>query len=206
MCHWFQSFLWYLNKYKTVKIVKLTSGSFNSFIMIDGGRVVRVDAYIGTFLIKTARGALLCVLTPGLRRQFALCICTHCGCIWDANVLYLCIAGTVFVLYLYCICIAGRGWVEKLQSALTPLGTPKDARWQLSPMKGSTLLLLLYRDWILAKSFKPMTSFQTTFYSFRGFHFNRIKTFQPAISNIWRAAETHVWVTWVTNFGNQSSP
>ena len=91
--------------YKTVKIVKLTSGSFNSFIMIDGGRVVRVDAYIGTFLIKTARGALLCVLTPGLRRQFALCICTHCGCIWDANVLYLCIAGTVFVLYLYCICV-----------------------------------------------------------------------------------------------------
>ena len=90
----------------------------------------------------------------------------------------------VFVLYLYCICIAGRGWVEKLQSALTPLGTPKDARWQLSAMKGSTLLLLLYRDWILAKSFKPMTSFQTTFYSFRGFHFNRIKTSQPAISNI----------------------
>ena len=44
-----------------------------------------------------------------------------------------------FVLYLYCIVV---GWVEKLQIALTPLGTPKAARWQLSAIKGSTILFV----------------------------------------------------------------
>ena len=169
--------------------------------MIDGGgRLMPYRDLSHQNSCRSPRGT-----SQGLDREIADCNMIP---FWVVFVMWLCFTCVSWIPYLCCNCIVFvllPGWVEKLQRALTPLGTPKDARWQLSPMKGSTLLLLLYRDWILAKSFKPMTSFQTTFYSFRGFHFNRIKTSQPAISNIWRAAETHVWVTWetwVTNFGN----
>ena len=51
-----------------------------------------------------------CAIT-GLGEQFVSCVCSSWGCIRDANVLNFCIIGTVFVLYLCCICIAAAAAV-----------------------------------------------------------------------------------------------
>ena len=104
-----------------------------------------VDAYIGTFLIKTGGATPKYMQCEPVKSIHTL----HCNCLISLRslgvksilYLYICLYNICFVLLLYLYCIA-VDWVEKLQIALTPLGTPKAARWQLSAIKGSTNILL----------------------------------------------------------------
>ena len=131
--------------------------------MIDGGgRLMPYRDLSHQNSCRSPRGA-----SQGLDREIADCNMIP---FWVVFVMWLCFTCVSWIPYLCCNCIVFvllPGWVEKLQRALTPLGTPKDARWQLSVMKGSTLLLRLDRWGIHSQptntqSAKQPTTNQTT--------------------------------------------